>query len=317
MFKYLLILLFALCSLHGADICDFAQIYNDRYQFSLPRKDLEDQLTGKAFGRTEPYTEKEFEDLCADINDLYQKILAADPVQERIAVITAGAPGAGKTILMEQILKADQERTGKHFAYTDPDAVCLKHGLKRTYQADIDSGDHSIQARKAAYNKWRPGSNASNNLNLANLIRDGYAIYFGTTATSPHTWRFFDFLTQKHGYKIRLIHISAPDEVRWNSIKLRDREFVQTTEEDTTAKGLLFPERISDTYLKYAEQIDFYYHAAVERDAIHAATWHSQGKSLIIHDPEAYERIKALHNDMVIEKLGKPDLVWEKTVEAK
>jgi len=297
------------------DICELDPIYSNQFTFSLPRTELEKQLSGIAFDHKEPYTKKELEDLCADINNLYLKILDENPVQEKVAVMTAGAPGAGKTFKIKQDRLAEQESTGKVFAYTDPDDVCLKN-MSRTYQVDIQCGEESFEIRKAAYDKWRSGSNAANNLFLANLIHAGYGFYFGTTATSPYTWIFFEFL-KNQGYEIRLIHVSAPDDVRWASIKERDKEFVQTTEKDTAEKGLLFPQRIADTYLKYADQIDFYYRDGVHKDAELAATWKKKDRNLEIHDPSAYQEIKALHNQMV-EELGEPrlDLKWEVTVEA-
>jgi hypothetical protein len=294
------------------NICDLELIYNDQFQFSLPKTVLEEQLSGKAFDHKEFYTDEEFDALCTDINDLFQKMLAANPIQEKIAVMTAGAPGAGKTIKMRQDLIEKQKQMGKNFAYTDPDDVCLKN-MWGTYQVEIQRSDGSFQAWKGAYDKWRPGSNAANNLFLGNLIRLGYGFYFGTTSTSPHTWRFFEFL-KKQGYQIRLIHVSAPDVVRWGSIQERDKSFVQTTEQDTFEKGLLFPQRISDTYLKYADQIDFYYRDSVRQDAIHAATWKRESAGLKVHQPLAYHEIKVLHNQ-IAEKLERPDLFWEKLVE--
>lgn len=284
------------------NICDLNQIYNDQYSFSLPRADLEKQLSGVAFDHKTPYTQEELEALSADINEIYQRILAANPVRGKVAVITAGGPGAGKTTKLEQ----DLEARGEGYGYTDPDAVCLK-SMSRTYKADITEGMNW----KEAYEKWRPGSNAANNLILGNLIREGYNFYFGTTATSPHTWRFLDFL-KKNGYQIRIIHVSATDKVRWESIQERDKTFIQTTEADTAQKGLMFPERIADTYLKYADQIDFCWRDGVHEDAVLAATWEKKRHVLEVLQPDAYDKIKDLHNQMVEKK---PELAWEKTVE--
>jgi hypothetical protein len=54
-----------------------------------------------------------------------------------------------------------------------------------------------------------------------------------------------------------LIHVSAPDDVRWGSIQERDKTFVQTTEQDIKEKWLLLPQRINDTFLKYADRLSF------------------------------------------------------------
>ncbi len=297
------------------DVCDVGRIYDRAggFEYSLPRNIVEGFLSGKAFDNPDVYSRKEAERLHADINEIYERIMVADPVRKPLAVITAGAPGAGKTIKMRQELEANRQQ-GRSFAYIDPDDVCLRQQT-RTYQADI-AGDGSNEARLAAYNKWRPGSNAANHLILANLIREKCAFYFGTTSTSPATFKFFDFL-KKYGYQIKLIHVSAPDDVRWQSIRERDKGFVQTTEKDTAEKGVLLPQRISDTFLAYADEIEFYYRDGAKENAQLAATWVRNSESsgvLKVVAPQAYDKIKVIHN-AAVESLKRPDLLWELTVE--
>lgn len=300
------------------DVCNLNLIYDKgRYEYSLPKAVLESFLSGKAFDNPDVYTDGESARLRADINAIFQKILSANPVKMNLAVITAGAPGAGKTMKMREDL-AENASYGRNFAYVDPDDVCLKNQT-RTYKADIESGNGSKEARQAAYNKWRPGSNAATHLILGNLIRDGYAFYFGSTSSGPSTNKSFEFL-KNQGYQIRLIHVTAPDEVRWESIKERDKTFVQTTEQDVKEKGLLLPQRIMDTFLAYADEIEFYYRDGVKKDAQLAATWvrNKEGGealgTLKVADPSQYEKIKAIHNEAV-KVLGKPELQWESTVE--
>lgn len=299
------------------DVCDLNLIYNESYQYSLPKKILESYLSGKAFDNPTVYTCEESQRLHNDINELYQQILSQNPPKEPMAIITAGAPGAGKTVLIRQIIEINKLKD-KNSAYISPDDVCLV-SQTRTYQADINSSDQSMAARLNAYNKWRPASNASTHLILANLIREKYAFYFGITATAPQTGIFFDFL-KKQGYKIKLIHVSASDDVRWGSIKERDQTFVQTTEQDVKEKGLLLPQRINDTFLKFADEIEFYFRPGVKQDAVLAARWlRAEASSphlgtLQIIVPEQYEQIKTIHND-VSKALTRPDLYWESTVE--
>jgi hypothetical protein len=294
------------------NICDLSQIYNSEYQYSLPRKFLEDFLSGKAFDHQEFYTAEESTKLSDDISEIWKNILVITPDKENLAIITAGAPGAGKTI------KLRQDAEGKNIAYICPDDVCLKNQT-RTYLEDVANSDGSIAARKAAYDKWRPGSNAATHLILANLIREKYAFYFGTTSSGPATSKFFEFL-KNQGYRIRLIHVSAPDDVRWGSIQERDQTFVQTTEQDIREKGQLLPQRINDTFLKYADEIEFYYRNEIKADAVLAAKWIRNEKgseevgTLEILNPGAYERIKTIHNE-AIKSLARPDLEWEATVE--
>lgn len=301
------------------DVCNLSLIYNERYQYSLPQKVLEGFLSGKAFDNPEVYTGEESERLHCDINELYQSILATNPAKANLAIITAGAPGAGKTVKLRQDLEANAS-DGRNYAYICPDDVCLKKQT-RTYVADIASTDESMAARQNAYNKWRPGSNAATHLILGNLIREKFAFYFGSTSSGPATGKFFEFLKMQ-GYTIRLIHVSAPDDVRWGSIQERDKTFVQTTEQDVKEKGLLLPQRINDTFLKYADEIEFYYRDDVKKDAGLAARWlRNEDASefigtLQIFDPKQYEQIKSVHNTAV-EVLKKPELLWEDAVESK
>ena len=147
------------------DICNLNLIYNANYKYSLPQNLLEGFLSGKAFDNPNNYTHEESERLREDINTLYQRIISANPGKENMAIITAGAPGAGKTFKLKQDLAANPLK----YAYVCPDDVCLQNQTN-TYQADIKAGDSSFDARQKAYNKWRPGSNAATHLILGNLI---------------------------------------------------------------------------------------------------------------------------------------------------
>lgn len=308
------LIIFLICtSVSGAeDIFNLDQIYSSDFQYSLPRTVLESYLSGKAFDNPDFYSAEESEKMHDDIRYIYHSILAANPLKEKIAIMTAGGPGAGKTFKMRQDIDENRAK-GNTYAYIDPDDVCLK-SQTRTYLAEIASGENTLKARTNAYNKWRPASNAANHLILANLIRENYGFYFGTTSTSPATSRFFEFL-KGQGYKIRLLHVTAPDDIRWESIKERDKSFVQTTAQDVKEKGLLLPQRISDTYLKYADEIEFYYRGAVKSDAFLAAKWLRSGDSGILEiiDLDLYEKIKTIHNE-VVEQLVRPDLFWDTVI---
>jgi hypothetical protein len=303
----------------NSSVCNLSLIYNESYQYSLPQNILEGFLSGKAFDNPEFYTGEESEKLHSDINELYQSILESKPSQGNLAIITAGAPGAGKTVKLRQDLEANANK-GINYAYICPDDVCLKNQT-RTYVADIASSDESLAARQNAYNKWRPGSNAATHLILGNLIREKYVFYFGSTSSGPATGKFFEFLKAQE-YKIKLIHVSATDGVRWGSIQEQDKTFVQTTEQDVRDKGLLLPQRINDTFLKYADEIEFYYRDEVKQDAILAARWlRNEDASeftgtLQILEPKQYEQIKSVHN-AAVELLKKLELRWEDAVESK
>lgn len=304
------------------NICDVSALFKD-FEYNVSSQALSEWLSGIGFGRKEPYTKEEFQRLCEDINTLYQNIVSKNPEKGKSAIITAGGPGVGKTTLLERTLK-QLESEGRSIAYTDPDAVCLKNQTK-SFLADVaalgevSGSEESIAARKAIYDKWRPGSNAAAHLILANLIKEGYSFALGSTSSGGLTSKQFEYLTEK-GYEITLIHVSSPADNCFASIRERDKTFVQTTLEDTQAKALLAPQRISDAYLKYAKRIEFHYRDQVDGVAELAATWirreEEEKGDLIIHSQESYEKIKRIH-DAVIEQINKPELSWENTVEFK
>lgn len=296
------------------DVCDVNRLYDSQsgFQFSLDRPLLESYLSGNSFDYKTEYTADELAREKADIRDIFQKIIAQNPVKEQVAIITCGAPGAGKTTLIKQDRQKAFE-SGRSIAYVCPDDVCLQ-GQERTYKSEVKS-----LGLKEAYRKWRPASNAANQLILGNLVREGYAFYFGSTSTSPFTYKFFQFLKDK-GYRIKLIHLSSDDSVRWESITTRDKEFVQTSEADIVSKGKTVPERIRDTYLKYADEIAFYFRPNVASDAIHAATWIKTSAAneavmgqLEIKDRQSYDAVVRVHN-AGCKALAKEELSWDKTV---
>ena len=114
--------------------------------------------------------------------------------------------------------------------------------------------------------------------------------------------------------------MSSPDDVRWGSIYERDKTFVQTTEKDVMEKGILLPQRINDTMLKYSDEIEFYYRSEVNKDSVLSAKWYRNEEgapslgTLQVIAPEEYAQIKAIQNT-VAEILGRPDLYWENSVE--
>lgn len=305
------------------DACNLDVIYNDNFKYSLPRGILEGFLSGKAFDNREIYSEEEAARLHSDINELYSRFRENNPLLDKVCYVTAGAPGAGKTILLRQHKEINEKRLDQEIAYVDPDDVCLKTQYK-SYLADLEKTAKTFDDKIAMYNLHRPGSNANCHINIAHLILEKMAFYYGTTASSPQTAIFFDFL-KLQGYKIELLHVSASDEVRVASVKERDETFVQTTPKDVAEKGEMFCQRITDTYLKYADTIYFYHREAARKDvepqqnnAVLAATW-IRGQDTIgdltVVDQGRLERIKKIHDDTVL-RSGKNELLWELTVDS-
>jgi len=298
------------------NLYDLTQVYqgSDGFNYSVPQETLQSWCDGVGFGREVRYTKDEYTQLQQDANEIFANQSSQGLSVGREVIITAGAPGAGKTTLLEQI----QEGQVEIFGYSDPDAVSLKK-MTRTYQTQIKKTDGETlegqqAARKTAYADWRPASNAI--LMNARFMQEGISFCYGTTATGDKTHYGFKALKDQ-GYKITLIHLTAPDAVRVASIKERDKEFIQTTDEDIIEKAALLPQRIADTYVKYADTIKFYHRDAADKDAILSAVWirgeGAAAPSLEIKDETAYNALKTWHNSNLNEA---DDLKWEKTVEA-
>jgi predicted ABC-type ATPase len=293
------------------DFFDMNAIYNEEYSYSLPRKVLEGFGKGLGFpDNTVEYTQEEIGALQFDAMEIWSRIQSRKLENSKKIILTAGAPGVGKTTLMRGMW----ENSESNLAYICPDDVCLKE-MDRTYGAMV-AQDSSPACLRSAYNKWRAASNFAHHLITAHLVKQHASFYFGTTASGDKTCLFLDFL-KKNGYTIEILHVSAPDQVRFDSIAKRDKVFVQTSDQDVLNKQLMVHERIQDTFLKYADRIDFYFRDGVDNKALLAATWIRQGEGkgvLQVCDQKAYEEMKNLH-DKVCEGMKKPELKWSNTVE--
>lgn len=276
---------------------DIPAIYQETH-YPVPEKIVTEWSKGIGFGKTEEYTAEEKANLQKDMEAIRDHFFSQNSntfSETKEILLTAGAPGAGKTTLLEATIAKEKNTS----PYIDPDAVFLKHLMKNSYQAELatllaqpDADEKKI--RKDMYEKWRPASNYLTHIWQAYLISQKSSFIFGTTASSPQMESTFSYY-KTQGYKINLIHISAPDQVRWDSIQRRDKTFVQTTEEDIREKGQLVPQRINDTYLAHADNIEFYYREKADTDAVHTASWF-RDKKIVIHNQEKYDALVALHN---------------------
>lgn len=301
------------------DLMDLDYIYNQEFSFSLPRSFLESYISGSAFGGKKMYTIEDKEKIAIDLICWYEEILNHNPApeQKKEAVLTAGGPGAGKTRLMRQKL-SEEERRGKYYAYLDPDDQFLREKSTQTYQAQVNKGNNTYSELFQAYEDWRAASNGATQIALARLIREDYSFFYGTTSTSDQTWKFLDFLKSR-GYTVKILHVTAPDDVREKSVQLSNEEFVHVTPQDVKEKGLLLPQRINDTFLKYADKIEFYYRAGAGEDALLGATWTRNSQTtqgvLKVVDEKAFDEIKKIHREQsrVLTK-GEDELFWERSL---
>ena len=322
-----------------ARLCDPATICAGGYP--TPRVHVEAFFDGKAFDHKFSYTPEVRTAIEADAQAIWDRMASSmKRSSQPTLTVSAGPPGTGKTT---EIRKQYQDE-GKLAGYICPDDVCLKE-MPLTYKVVLEQRKAAFAAQtfssfeeraaeqkqleklesaepakiydKLMYDTLRPASNAITHAILSKLFREKFDIYYGTTSASP-----FTYLTYKYakglGYKVKVLHFNASDEVRWKSIQARNDTFVQTSEEDIIQKGDLVPQRIKDTFLDWANEIDFYYRDEVKSSATLAATWvkgaESENPTLAIQDKQRYEAIKKVHN-AVCERLQRPDILWETAVE--
>lgn len=229
------------------------------------------------------YTEKDFEMLTFELSQL-ERLIFGEARKERFLLVTAGGPCAGKSMLLESLIE------GKNYAYIDPDRTCLFN--MNCYLED--KKENNLGPLKA-YLYWREASTFFSNIFFAHALNNGYAIAFGTTLTPPDSIIALIMSGVKgYEYQSKLIHLTAPDSVRFASEKLRrEQGLVQCTDEDLLQKGRWFFHRL-DAYLKNFDSIDFYYREKRDDPSIFIATW--ENKEWTIENYKFIPDIQFYHN---------------------
>ena len=88
------------------------------------------------------------------------------------------------------------------------------------------------------------------------------------------------------------------------------------------------PQRINDTYLKYADKIEFYHRSGITKNAVLAATWTKSAAGsekqgvLTVANKAAYNNVKKIQDTAVaqleaVTSAKKDDLKWQNAVEEK
>lgn len=268
------------------DLYHFQHVYNSSFNFTIEQSSIESWLKGEGFDNDEPYSITDQENLKRDLNDLSQEVIPLELLKHqrskeqskcipKLFLVTAGAPGAGKTkLLYAQLQKRHQ--LGEMYCYVCPDEVCLKR-MRRTYNSMRSFLNHTapedaMMIAKRCYNKWRPASNAAAQLILAHLLQGRYPIAFGSTSTSNWTGRTFSFV-KSLGYNLEILFVSAPPQVRQDSVRERSQRFSHCSELDLYEKEHLLNARILDSYLPYADTINFYWREHLHQEAMLVARW--------------------------------------------
>lgn len=298
------------------DVCNLSEIYTTTYQYFLPSDILIKFFNGTAF-QGAPYSNEELENLCTDINELYQNILATKPPRKGgTAIISAGAPGSGKTTKLREEL-AWNHKGDRYHAIICPEDICLPN-MKRTYKKDL--GENTSQAHlKKTYDKWISGAHAAAHFILAFLIKNNYDFFYGTSLSYPMTANLLKFI-KLNGYSIRIIYVVAPNQLCFDSIVERKKPPYDISLEEIKKKAAYCALKIVDTYFQYASEVDFCCRENARSKTIVGAVWKTKKdyddnmNRLYIFNTFAYEKIKELHNS-AISKYESVELMWENSIE--
>lgn len=202
---------------------------------------LEDFLNGAIFSNSK-YTNQEKQLIMTDLVKIVEKQFDAvtQPIATKpIYIASAGAPGVGKSYFLEK----EYGYKPKNAVHVDPDRVSL---LSMTGY----NNDKIIIGTKAAYKKWRDGSNFIANFMLIKAMTEGLNIVHGTTSTSNNISHIYDNL-HKNNYKINLHILFADNSLRQSALEYRaKKEGALVSLSDAKNKSRLVFERIQDTYNK-------------------------------------------------------------------
>lgn len=205
-------------------------------------------------------------------------------------VASGGAPLAGKTTVLEKIIKDDPTRL-KSALYADPDqtGIPLMVNLNRILLSTLMKADKRgfRYVQKRAYDVARPASNIFTNNNINWAIENSVNLVHGTTMTSPFIRNLMTSIRDA-GYRIELNLVGAEDETRMVGADYRAemQANYQATSEDVRDKGLAFPQCMAD-YFTHGDKISIYWHDDVTTDAVLAAVYENGRMELV--DEQAYE----------------------------
>ncbi len=211
------------------------------------------------------------------------------PLSKPQYIATAGAPGSRKTTILERFLS--QRPQTEHIAYIDPDQRALKFMVHTYLSQSLSARVVAEQplygnAVKAAYEKWRGGSNFIALTLLEEAFASRRSVAYGTTSTGEHTPKFLANV-KAAGYEVTLLLCSCEDPFRQKAVQYRNEEqkFYQSTPEDALANGKLFPQRMA-AYFAYADVLQLFWSDDLAHPERLAAELRD-GKLNVI-DPEAF-----------------------------
>lgn len=231
---------------------------------------------------------------------------------------TAGAPGARKSTILERFL--ERHSLLPDVAYIDPDQRALKfmvhtyHSRSLSLLALAGYPDH-ISATKAAYEKWRGGSNYIALTLLEEAFAQRQNIVHGTTSTGAHAPLFFSALKDK-GYDIALFLCFCEDSFRYDAINYRNevQHGYQSTPEDAVSKGRFFSQRMA-AYFDHADLLLVFWSDSLDSPERLAAVF-SEGQLEVLDEAAWLLVINKYEQDrQTLQREGSELPLWEEIVQ--
>jgi predicted ABC-type ATPase len=218
----------------------------------------------------------------------------------RSYMVTAGPPAAGKSTLLEQIIRFNPE-TGKNttgFVYIDPDRAAMQQMPSYLQDRALHRDGKGGRDAKAAYDHWREASNFIAQTLLAEALVDGYKIAHGNTMSVDQSITNLQAIQTKYGYKTHLIHCTTTDDIRLAREKIRQGDgMYQVTAEDFASKSVKFFSLLP----KYVQvsSADFYYSKDVTSTELAAVK--DLGQEAIMVNQLLFNEVLRLHKEKGVE----------------
>jgi predicted ABC-type ATPase len=216
--------------------------------------------------------------------------LPPEPENRKLYLATAGAPGSGKSYVLEQELQAGSDPRYAAVVKVDPDRYVMLNmdtyaqALKNARDADLTDQKGVIKA----YEATRPGSNSIANRFLNEAIATGRHVAHGTTLTTPRAAKLLDSLENRE-YERHLLLVSAPDDFRQAAVEHRNtvEGFHQVTPDDFLTKGKDATLRTAD-WLGHTDRASLFWNSDLQQKPNLAATFTPQA-GLRVQDTRAYD----------------------------
>ncbi len=265
----------------------------------------------------EEYTADELNRLYIDLQAIGDRIFK-HARKEKIYIATAGAPGSGKTALIERYFDHDSKSTVSSYVYSyikkylpwaegdlgndskNPISSYVYINRKKylswmekTYQQDIQQSPNSAEHQQI-YNYWKNANSFLNNVFLIIGFKGGYAIIDNSNLCNKQTGAFLKKVSSVFHYHMTILHITCEDEIRKRSLqKIQAKTQVSAwSEEDFITMGKQFSRNLP-IHLKNSDQILFF-HRKTE-DQIVLAAKKQRGSRCIIHNSFSCQKIQTLH----------------------